>query len=109
MDRTAEGVVMSIHKRAHTSNRRAFKQVKRLFMIAGIVESNVKTQRQNQTTRSKVRLSVSVPSLDYSELESIASKQKVSVAWVIRDAIDNYLNSRENLASNRVSNTNKKK
>jgi len=30
---------MSIHKRAHTSNRRAFKQVKRLFMIAGIVEA----------------------------------------------------------------------
>jgi metal-responsive CopG/Arc/MetJ family transcriptional regulator len=64
---------------------------------------------QNQTTASKVRLSVSVPSMDYSELEIIASKQKVSVAWVIRDAIDNYLNSRANLASNRMSNTKKKK
>ena len=64
---------------------------------------------QNQTTRSKVRLSVSVPSMDYSELEIIASRQKVSVAWVIRDAIDNYLKSRENVASNRVSNTKKKK
>jgi predicted DNA-binding ribbon-helix-helix protein len=70
-------------------------------------ESNMKIQ--NQTTRSKVRLSVSVPSMDYSELEIIASRQKVSVAWVIRDAIDNYLKSRENVASNRVSNTKKKK
>jgi predicted transcriptional regulator len=47
--------------------------------------------------------------MDYSELEIIASRQKVSVAWVIRDAIDNYLKSRENVASNRVSNTKKKK
>lgn len=30
---------MSIHKREHTPDRRAFRQVKRLFMLTGVVEA----------------------------------------------------------------------
>lgn len=63
---------------------------------------------KNQPTKQTVRLSVSVPSIDYSMIERIASNHKVSVAWVIRDAIDKYLTSKAD-AANCLSATNPKK
>jgi metal-responsive CopG/Arc/MetJ family transcriptional regulator len=38
-----------------------------------------------------VRASVSLPEDQYSELERIAEQQRVSVAWVVREAIQAYL------------------
>lgn len=38
-----------------------------------------------------IRTTVSVPTADYGQLERIAGEKKVSVAWVVRDAIDRYL------------------
>lgn len=38
-----------------------------------------------------VRASVSFPAIDYIELERIAAKKRVSLAWVVRDAVDQYL------------------
>jgi hypothetical protein len=38
-----------------------------------------------------IRASVSFPQKDYSELEKIASHKKVSVAWVVREAVTDYL------------------
>ncbi len=44
-------------------------------------------------TRHKptVRTTVSLPQDDYSELEVMAEQKKVSVAWVVRRAIEEYL------------------
>jgi hypothetical protein len=39
----------------------------------------------------RVRTSVTVPIEDYRELESLARRKKVSVAWIVRDAVDQYL------------------
>jgi predicted transcriptional regulator len=38
-----------------------------------------------------VRTTVSLPSDDYVELEALARKHRVSVAWIIRDAVQKYL------------------
>jgi predicted transcriptional regulator len=45
------------------------------------------------TTRQKpsVRTTVSVPKDDYVELEAMAERQKVSVAWIVRRAVEEYL------------------
>jgi metal-responsive CopG/Arc/MetJ family transcriptional regulator len=41
-----------------------------------------------------VRASISFPEEQYHVLERIAEENKVSLAWVVRDAIDSYLKSR---------------
>ena len=38
-----------------------------------------------------LRASVSFPEEIYRELESLAKKRKVSVAWVVRDAAEKYV------------------
>lgn len=37
------------------------------------------------------RASVTFPASTYVELERIAEEKKVSVAWVVRDAVEKYL------------------
>jgi len=39
----------------------------------------------------KIRLSVSIDRNHYRVLSIIAAKKKVSIAWVIRDSIENYI------------------
>ncbi len=41
-----------------------------------------------------VRASISFPEQQYQFLEKIAEEKKVSLAWVVRDAIDSYLKSK---------------
>jgi len=41
-----------------------------------------------------VRLSVSVPQKQYMELQQIAAEKRVSLAWVVRDAVLQYLSAR---------------
>lgn len=40
---------------------------------------------------SVTRLSVSISTEDKAELENIAAEKKVSLAWVLRDAVTRYL------------------
>lgn len=41
-----------------------------------------------------IRASISFPEQQYQVLEKIAAEHKVSLAWVVRDAIDGYLKSK---------------
>jgi hypothetical protein len=41
-----------------------------------------------------IRASISFPEEQYQVMERIAAENKVSLAWVVRDAIDGYLKSR---------------
>jgi metal-responsive CopG/Arc/MetJ family transcriptional regulator len=41
-----------------------------------------------------VRRSVSLPADECAELERIAAERRVSVSWVVRDAVSKYLASR---------------
>lgn len=41
-----------------------------------------------------VRRTVSLPADEFVELERIASERRVSVSWVVRDAVTQYLASR---------------
>ena len=38
-----------------------------------------------------VRASISFPANQYADLERIAQEKKVSIAWVVREAVDKYL------------------
>lgn len=38
-----------------------------------------------------VQTSVSIPAEDHEEIERLSKQKKVSVAWIIREAIDQYL------------------
>ena len=44
-----------------------------------------------------VRVSVSLGVDDYADLKSIAKDKRVSLAWVVRDAVSDYLNARSPL------------
>jgi len=46
------------------------------------------------THERTVRASISFPEEQYEVLERIAAENKVSLAWVVRDAIDGYLKSK---------------
>jgi hypothetical protein len=46
-----------------------------------------------------IRASISFPEEQYQVLERIAAENKVSLAWVVRDAIDGYLKSKWPLLS----------
>ena len=51
------------------------------------MEAGKKTDERKKSTRT----TVSLPTVDYEELEQIARRKKVSVAWVMRDAVEKYL------------------
>jgi len=58
--------------------------------------NKVQLKKQSQTA---VRTTVSVPTKDYSELERIAKEKKVSVAWVVREAIETFLTTKPTVRS----------
>jgi len=49
------------------------------------------TKRTSQADDDKERVSVTFPRPHYSELQRIAENKRVSVAWVVRDAVREYL------------------
>jgi len=48
-------------------------------------------QRQRAKLPNTARASVSFPEDIYREIEQIALNKKVSVAWVVRDAVERYV------------------
>jgi hypothetical protein len=51
-------------------------------------------RHENGAHERTVRASISFPEEQYQVLEMIAAENKVSLAWVVRDAIDGYLKSK---------------
>ena len=47
-----------------------------------------------KVSASSVRISVSINAADYAEIKGIAKDKRVSAAWVVREAVASYLNSR---------------
>jgi len=48
-------------------------------------------QRGEEATDTSVRASISFPSEMYQTLEGIARQKKVSLAWVVREAVEEYV------------------
>jgi metal-responsive CopG/Arc/MetJ family transcriptional regulator len=53
--------------------------------------ANRKIQSYSAPAEKTVRASVSFPEDQYAELELIAQQQRVSLAWVVREAVQSYL------------------
>ncbi|UIF85729.1 ribbon-helix-helix protein, CopG family [Cupriavidus necator] len=47
--------------------------------------------KQHPSAKEGTRASVTFPADLYAELERIAEEKKVSVAWVVRDAVEKYV------------------
>ena len=50
-----------------------------------------RSKKASEQTSNTTRISVTIPAAHYAELERIAKEKRVSVAWVVRDAIRDYL------------------
>lgn len=68
--------------------------------------ANRKIQSYSTPAENTVRISVSFPEDQYAELELIAQQQRVSLAWVVREAVQSYLVTRWPLLD-QTKNTNK--
>ena len=66
-----------------------------------------KRRDQSDTTSAvrTVRASVSFPENQYVEIERIALNLRVSLAWVVRDAVQTYLVNRQPLLNGEDANT----
>ena len=53
--------------------------------------ANRRIQSYAAPAEHTVRASVSFPEDQYAELEHIAQRQRVSLAWVVREAVQTYL------------------
>lgn len=53
--------------------------------------ANRRLQSNCESSERTVRASVSFPEGEYAELERIARSQRVSLAWVVREAVHTYL------------------
>jgi len=51
----------------------------------------LKGKKIRAARRSAVRSSISFPPEIYTSLEGIAKEKKVSLAWVVREAVEKYL------------------
>ena len=56
--------------------------------------ANTSVAADGEPTEKSVRTSVSLPKEHYSILASIAEQNRVSVAWVVRDAVARYIEDR---------------
>lgn len=61
-----------------------------VYYGAAMVED--RTRNRKKTGAKSVRVSVSFDVADYVMIKGIAKTKRVSAAWVVRDAVTNYLN-----------------
>jgi hypothetical protein len=59
--------------------------------IPGKYSMNRIHQRNESAAESPVRATISFPPEMYQTLEGIAREKKVSLAWVVREAVDQYV------------------
>ena len=59
-----------------------------------LISKGIGDRQEAEASKANVRASISFPPEMYEVLESIANEKKVSVAWVVRDAVEHYLSER---------------
>ena len=60
----------------------------------GALQSAGEKRRKKAQIETAVRASISFPPQVYEGLEIIAREKKVSLAWVVRDAVERYISDR---------------
>jgi metal-responsive CopG/Arc/MetJ family transcriptional regulator len=59
-----------------------------------VIRGTKRKQKPALPETSSVRASISFPSDIYQTLEDMARDKKVSLAWIVRDAVEQYLESK---------------
>jgi predicted DNA-binding ribbon-helix-helix protein len=78
------------------SNLSCFLILRELTLYTTLVYSGAKgalEMAKDTKSQKSTRTSVSINTADYRELERLAELKKVTVAWIIRDAVEKYLSS----------------
>jgi hypothetical protein len=68
--------------------------------VKGWIMTDKKRAKEKGKDASMPRTSVSFPPEIYKTLEDLASKKKVSIGWVVRDAVEKYVADQWPLFSN---------
>jgi metal-responsive CopG/Arc/MetJ family transcriptional regulator len=58
----------------------------------------MKNDKDSAAGHRKVRASMSLPQDLHEEIERIARARKVSIAWVVRDAVEKYVKSENSVS-----------
>ena len=58
----------------------------------------MKRERSGAASQRMVRASISLPAELHQAIERIARTKKVSIAWVVRDAVEKYLESEDTVS-----------
>jgi len=66
-----------------------------------MAKRKARARTAKKKAEGSVRVSVSFPRDDYTELEEIAASQRASIAWVVRAAVAKYLSARTALSNRR--------
>jgi metal-responsive CopG/Arc/MetJ family transcriptional regulator len=53
--------------------------------------TTIRNKPLDKQAKDTVRASISFPLEDYRKLEQVATKKRVSMAWIVRDAVRKYL------------------
>jgi Ribbon-helix-helix protein, copG family len=73
-----------------------------LEAIMGVSKAATKRTKPEPDTAGSIRATISFPPEQYATLEEIAKQKKVSLAWVVREAVDNYIGSKWPLFAKRT-------
>ena len=63
----------------------------------GLMPKSSRTRLDDTAESGSTRVSITVPNSDYNELRLVAKDKRVSVAWVVREAVTHYLRIRSPL------------
>jgi len=65
------------------------------------MKATAKKEERVESSPPAVRASISFPPEAYQTLELIAKEKKVSLAWVVRDAVEQYIETKWPLLANK--------
>jgi hypothetical protein len=62
--------------------------------VMKVTSISSKSAKPEAEPLGSVRATISFPAEQYAIIEEIAKQKKVSLAWVVRDAVDSYLDNK---------------
>ena len=60
--------------------------------------STKQKRASNKQTKETIRASISFPLDDYAKLEEVANSKRVSLAWIVREAVREYLDNDQKIS-----------
>lgn len=105
-----ENRFVRIDDTAHSSHKTASDHLLNMMSPSGVPWITVvhrtkhnQAAHSGESNPSGTRMSVTLPADHYKQIQQLAAKKKVSIAWVVRDAVDQYVAAHSDPKARRVS------